>query len=111
VAGICDRVVPGDAISATVRDVSEGGIGLLVADLRPRTKDYYRLDVRFFEGHIRQEVRVRSRRPTARPGGQILGCEFIFASAETLDVVQRLLVRLGPRAEPRLREQLAATAA
>jgi hypothetical protein len=97
-AQICDRIVPGETILGTVHDVSEGGIALVVADTRPRIKDLFQLDLRFFEGAIHQEVRVQSSRPGPRSGTTILGCGFISRSANTLKVVERLLSRLDERA-------------
>jgi hypothetical protein len=52
--------------------------------------------MRLFEGSVRQEIRVRSRRPAGRSNTQILGCEFQSVSAKTLDVVRNLLLRLDP---------------
>jgi len=90
---ICDRVVPGEPLTITVHDVSEGGMGLSVADRRPRTRDLYRLDMRTFEGAIRQDMQVRSARPGDHPNTQILGCAFVAPSAQTISVVRHILQR------------------
>ena len=69
-----------------------------MTDLRPRENDLYRLELRSFEGVVRQEIRIQSRRPGPRSGTQLLGCEFRFASANTLDVMRKLSARLTHRA-------------
>jgi hypothetical protein len=108
-ARICQRVVPDEAVSGVIHNVSEGGVGVVVADLRPRDKDLYRLELRSFEGVVRQEIRVQSRRPGPRPGSQLLGCEFMFVSSNTVDVMRKLSVRLTHRTVdggPALRDEL-----
>jgi hypothetical protein len=60
---ICDRVVPGEPLTITIHDLSEGGVGLSVADRRPRTRDLYRLDLRTFD----PPRHASSLRPTRRP--------------------------------------------
>jgi hypothetical protein len=108
-ARICQQVVPDEAISGMIHNVSEGGVGVVVTDLRPRDNDLYRLELRSFEGVVRQEIRVQSRRPGPRSGSQLLGCEFRFASANTLDVMRKLSGRLTHRAGevgPALRDEL-----
>ena len=98
---VCDRVVPGEPITITVLDISEGGMALVVADRRPRPRDLYRLDLRTFEGAVSQDVQVRSTRPGDPPNTQILGCAFLAATTETISVVQRILQRQhDPRSTP-----------
>jgi hypothetical protein len=87
IASVCDRVVPGEELSAVVRDVSEGGVALIVADQRPRPGDLYRLDMRLFEGAVRQGIRVRSVR-SAGHGTKVLGCSFTAISPDTLAAVR-----------------------
>lgn len=93
IASVCDRVAPGERLSAVVRDVSEGGMGLIVADQRPRPGDRYRLDMRLFEGRVREDVCVRSVRPGAS-NTNVLGCAFTMVSPETLATVGGLLGRI-----------------
>lgn len=90
---ICDRVVPGEPITITVQDISEGGMGLAVADRRPRARDLYRLHLRTFEGAITQDVQVRATRPGDQPNTQVLGCAFVAPSADTISTVRRILQR------------------
>jgi PilZ domain len=90
---VCDRVVPGEPIPITVLDMSEGGMGLLVTDRRPRTDDLYHLELRTFEGALSQDVRVRSTRAGHQPNTHILGCAFIAPHTTTLTVVRRILQR------------------
>lgn len=92
-ASVCDRIVPGEELSAVVRDVSEGGMALIVSDHRPRPGDLYRLDVRLFEGAVQQDIRVRSVR-TGGHGTKVLGCAFTAISPETLATVSGLLGRI-----------------
>jgi hypothetical protein len=94
---VCDRVVPGEEISAVVRDVSEGGVALVVSDQRPRPGDLYRLDMRLFEGVVRQDVRVRSVR-SAGHGAKVLGCAFTAISPDTAATVGDLLSRIDREA-------------
>jgi PilZ domain len=108
-AGACERLAVGESLGGMMHDVSEGGVGVVVADLRPQTNDIYELDLRLFEGAIRQEIRVQSFRPGSRPGTLLLGCQFASVSAETLEVVKDLLARLdqpAPDAGPSLRGKL-----
>jgi hypothetical protein len=97
IASVCDRVVPGEEISAVVRDVSEGGVALVVSDQRPRPGDLYRLDMRLFEGVVRQDVRVRSVRSAGR-GAKVLGCAFTAISPDTAATVGDLLSRIDREA-------------
>jgi predicted GNAT family acetyltransferase len=90
---VCDRVVSGEPLATTVHDISQGGMGLTVADRRPRPQDLYRLDLRTFEGAISQEIRVRSARPSDQPHSQILGCAFVTPSAHTISVIRQILQR------------------
>jgi hypothetical protein len=90
---VCDRVVPGEPLPTTVHDISQGGMGLTVADRRPRPQDLYRLDLRTFEGAISQDIRVRSARPSDQPYSQILGCAFVTPSAHTISVIRDILQR------------------
>jgi PilZ domain len=90
---VCDRVVPGELITATVHDLSEGGMGMIVADRRPRPRDLYRVDLRTFGGAISQDIQVRSARPSDQANCQILGCAFVAPTAETISVVGRILQR------------------
>jgi PilZ domain len=92
-ASVCDRIVPGEKLSAVVRDVSEGGMALIVSDHRPRPGDLYRLDVRLFEGAVQQDIRVRSVR-TGGHGTKVLGCAFTAISPETVATVSGLLGRI-----------------
>jgi PilZ domain-containing protein len=96
VAVVCDRVVPGDRIPATLHDLSKGGAGLSLSDERPREGDLYRLELRGFAGGISEDVRVRSTRPDSGSGGQLIGCAFVAPSNETLKVVEQLLARHQP---------------
>ncbi|HEX5197390.1 MAG TPA: PilZ domain-containing protein [Gaiellales bacterium] len=98
IASECDRIAPGERLSAVVRDVSEGGMGLIVADQRPQPGDLYRLDMRLFEGRVREDVRVRSAR-TAAHSTQLLGCAFTVSSPETLATVSGLLGRIDRQAD------------
>jgi hypothetical protein len=97
IASVCDRVVPGEELSAVVRDVSEGGVALIVADQRPRPGDLYRLDMRLFEGAVRQDIRVRSVR-TGGHGTKVLGCAFTAITPDTLATVSGLLGRIDREA-------------
>jgi PilZ domain len=90
---VCDRVVPGEPITITVHDISEGGIGLTVWDRRPRAGDLYRLDLRTFEGAVLQDVQVRATRPGDQQNTQILGCAFVAPSAQTISTVHHILER------------------
>jgi PilZ domain len=93
-AQVCDRLVPGEAVSARLVDLSQAGCGATVADARPRSGDRMRLYCRFVEGEIDCEVRVK----TAIPGvnGQTrLGCLFLDPSATVENVTTRVLARLN----------------
>jgi hypothetical protein len=99
---VCDRLVPREALSAVMDDLSEGGVAVTVADMRPRSGDRYRVRLRVFEGTLDNEVRVMSARAGDQPGTQLLGCSFLQPSADTHSLVARLLARLdasGPAAE------------
>lgn len=98
IASVCDRVVPGEELSAVVRDVSEGGVALIVADQRPRPGDLYRLDMRLFEGAVRQDIRVRSVRAGGH-GAKVLGCAFTAISPDTVATVSGLLGRIDREAK------------
>jgi hypothetical protein len=97
IASVCDRVVPGEELSAVVRDVSEGGVALVVADQRPRPGDLYRLDMRLFEGAVSQDIRVRSVRSGGH-GAKVLGCAFTVISPGTQAAVSGLLGRIDREA-------------
>jgi hypothetical protein len=85
--------VPGEPLAITVHDISMGGMGLTVADRRPRPRDLYRLDLRTFEGAISQDIQVRSARPSDQPHSQILGCAFVTPSPHTISVIRHILQR------------------
>lgn len=100
---VCDRLVPGEPLSAVMDDLSEGGVAVTVADLRPRPGDRFGVRLRVFEGTLDSEVRVMSARPGDQPGTQLLGCSFLQPSAETQAIVNRLLARVDaaePTSEP-----------
>ena len=110
-ASVCDRIVPGEELSAVVRDISEGGMALIVADHRPRPGDLYRLNVRLFEGAVQEDIRVRSVR-TGGHGTQVLGCAITAISPDTLATLSSLLGRIDRQADaPRVsvREALGIT--
>jgi hypothetical protein len=100
---VCDRVVPGEQINVALHDISQGGVALQAADLRPRPNDRYRLQLRFFEGPIDCEIRVLSIRPTNQPGTQTLGCTLLAPTPQTERTLHRILSRLQtitPMREP-----------
>jgi hypothetical protein len=103
-AVVCDRLVPGEMLSAVMDDLSQGGMALAVADLRTRAGDRLRVRVRAFEGTIDSEVRVMSVRGGDTPGTLVIGCAFLDPSAHTQDIVGRLLARLDAPASQPLRE-------
>jgi hypothetical protein len=108
---VCDRIVPGDRISARVSDLSTGGVGLLIADDRPRPGDRLRLYARFLEGVIETDVRVARTVSAGRGDGRAVGCEFVQLPVESARVVGALLERLGSaqvRPGTTIREDLAA---
>jgi hypothetical protein len=90
----CARVVPGEVLPIQIVDLSVGGFGASITDDRPRVEDLYRLVVRFFEGTVDCEVRVRVARRGARGGEQVLGCSFCDLSEANADAVRRVLARL-----------------
>jgi PilZ domain len=91
---ICDRLVPGVSVGGILQDISEGGLALSVADLRPRPNDRYRLQIRFFEGPLDCEIRVLAARPAEQPGTQTLGCAFLAPSAQTESTIGRVIARM-----------------
>jgi PilZ domain len=108
---VCDRLVPGETLSAVLDDLSQGGMALAVADMRARAGDRLRVRARAFEGTIDTEVRVMSTRAGDTPGTMLIGCAFIDPSPQAQDVVSRLLERLdapaaGPPREPNVRAAL-----
>lgn len=96
---VCDRLVPGEPLSGVMGDLSEGGVAVTVADLRPRSGDRFGVRVRVVEGTVDSEIRVMSARTGDQPGTQLLGCSFLQPSAQTQGIVARLLARLDA-AEP-----------
>ncbi|HEY0388644.1 MAG TPA: PilZ domain-containing protein [Gaiellales bacterium] len=110
-AVVCDRLVPGETLSAVLDDLSQGGMALAVADMRARTGDRLRVRARAFEGTIDTEVRVMSTRAGDTPGTMLIGCAFLDPSPQAQDVVSRLLARLdapaaAARPEPGVRAAL-----
>ena len=94
-AVVCDRLVPGETLSAVLEDLSEGGVALAVADMRVREGDRLRVRVRAFEGTIEGEVRVMSTRGGETAGTLVAGCAFLDPSPNTREIVTRLLARLS----------------
>ncbi|HET6849036.1 MAG TPA: PilZ domain-containing protein [Gaiellales bacterium] len=110
-AVVCDRLVPGETVSAVLEDISEGGVALALADMRVRERDRLRVRVRVFEGTIDSEVRVMSTRGGESAGTLVAGCAFLDPSPHTVEIVTRLLARLNapaahPVPEPGVRETL-----
>lgn len=103
-AVVCDRLVPGEMLSAVLEDISEGGVALAVADMRVREGDRLRVRVRVFEGTIDSEVRVLSTRGGETAGTLVAGCAFLDPSPHSAEVVARLLARLNAPAAPVLAE-------
>jgi len=108
---VCDRLVPGETISATIDDLSTGGMALAIADLRPRPGDLLRVRARVFEGTIDCELRITSARGGAGPSALLLGGAFVNPDPLTAAAVTALLERLDstrPAPGPlRLRASLA----
>jgi PilZ domain len=110
-AVVCDRLVPGETLSAVLEDVSHGGVALALADMRIRGGDRLRIRVRVFEGTIDSEARVMSTRGGDRPGTLVAGCAFLDPSPHAQEIISRLLGRLetpaqGPAPELGLRKSL-----
>lgn len=100
-AVVCDRLVPGETLSAVLDDISEGGVALALADTRVREGDRLRVRVRVFEGTIDTEVRVMSTRGGDTAGTIVAGCAFLSPSPHASEIVTRLLARLNaPAASP-----------
>jgi len=98
---VCDRLVPGETLSAVLDDISSGGVALALADTRVREGDRLRVRVRVFEGTIDTEVRVMSTRGGDTAGTIVAGCAFLDPSPHASDIVGRLLDRLNaPAAAP-----------
>jgi hypothetical protein len=92
---VCDRIVPGDRMTAEVSDLSQGGVRLVTSDTRPRAGDLLRLHARFLEGAIETDIRVMRAMPSGRGETAIVGCEFVGLPAESARVITSLLERLG----------------
>ncbi len=110
-AVVCDRLVPGETLSASLEDISQGGVALALADLRIRSGDRLRIRVRVFEGTIDCEARVMSTRGGDTPGTMVAGCAFLDPSPHARQIISRLLERLDdptppPVPEAGLRETL-----
>ena len=100
-AVVCDRLVPGEALSAVLDDISEGGVVLALADMRVREGDRLRVRVRVFEGTIDNEVRVMSTRGGDTAGTTVAGCAFLDPSPHAREIISRLLARLNaPATQP-----------
>lgn len=100
-AVVCDRLVPGETLSAVLDDISEGGVALALAGTRVREGDRLRVRVRVFEGTIDTEVRVMSTRGGDTAGTIVAGCAFLSPSPHASEIVTRLLARLNaPAASP-----------
>lgn len=92
---MCGRVVSDEVLPIQIVDLSAGGFGALITDDRPRVDDLYRLIVRFFEGTVDCEVRVKVMRPGRRAGEQVLGCAYCDISTGMAEIVRGVLARLG----------------
>jgi len=94
-AAVCDRIVPEEAIVATINDVSYGGLMATVSDTRVRVHDRLRLVGRSIDGVIDCEVRVKWNAQTGRPNERRIGCAFIKPSAESRGTIDRLRSRFS----------------
>jgi hypothetical protein len=90
---VCDRIVPGETLRGTIADISVGGVGVRLADSRPRPGDRMELSARFFEGALEGEVRVRSVRPSEH-NTVLVGCELLSPTAAQLALIDRVVERL-----------------
>jgi hypothetical protein len=94
---ICDRIVPDDRVIGQVADLSATGIGIHTPDTRVRTGDVMRLHVRFLEGTVTTEVRVKRCTTGDQPGTIHVGCLFATPNPGTQQTVSRVLARLAAR--------------
>lgn len=100
VALVCDRIVPDEAFTVAIEDVSSGGFQASVPDRRVCPGDRLRLVGRFLEGPVDCEVCVKWTADTPREDGQRVGCAFIEPSPTVQATVHRLLHRFTAPERP-----------